>query len=806
MPYRMDYVRFLTEQIRVVEDIKQNHFPLWNPYILCGMPAIANVMSNLFSPFIFLYFVFKDPVCAYIIIMILELLILGISFFFMMQSVFKTGKIPAYIASISFVLCGFMFWIHNMSMKSIEDLLFVYPLAFLFYYKLRNTFSIKWAVMTAVILATGYINCNGSVLQYGYNMVFLFLFHIFCAVMFFKGLKNELKITSLAIFALILSIGLCSFQFLPVYEAVNNSTRFASGKVVYAPQKVFPTIISFFYPDVWPKFSFVNKIGGFYGLTYGVFGYCGIPALILAFTGVFYAKDRKKWFFALYPAMYLIIWPLYSAETTQKLIPSFLKTGNHLFYSFYLCSFSVAVLTGLGCEVIRTNLNNIKDFISLRKISSVILRFIALILGGIYIFANICLTAGILLITYRPLFIRDKMLKFLSASEQFKRSDTFYQEKIDYILEIFRSNFALFVSSGIIKLSGLILLSLLIFFNVKHKKQFFYLSLIFTVLDFIFVGYQYLEFLPRNYYYPETETVKYLQSVPEDKNTFRVGVFFEDSDWFWNKYPDASFEEFRNFCYSLSDSLHENILIRHGFQQIGGYEGLCPFRQFQYFKLLGDNRGFCTHGIFLSQVNSRLLDLANMKYVVSSEDLAGDKFEKRFSGKRYSVYFNKSAFDRVFMVPRAQYIESETELFDIMTDSDTDFSHKVFISEKSPVPLPEPENESGFISSAVITKYTPNEVFIETKCSAGAWLVFTDAYNSGWSAQVDSASVQIYPANILFRTVYVDQGEHTVKFNYFSRYMKNGLIISFVSVLICASIIVLEFFKRKTDCRIPADS
>jgi len=796
VPYKMDYIRFLTEQIRVIEDIKQDLYPIWNPYILCGMPTIANVMSNLFSPFLPLYFVFSDPVFTYILIMTIELFLIGLTFFIMMRKIFNINKICAYISSISFTLCGFMFWINNIPMRSIEDLLFVYPIAFLFYYKLRSNPSFIWSVLISLILALSYINCNGSVLQYGYNMVYLFLFHIFCTVLLFQGFKTEFKITFLTIFALGLSLGLCAFQFLPVYEAVNNSTRFASGELIYAPKKIFPTIISFFYPDIWPKFPFINSIGGFNGLTYGVVGYCGIPALILALIGAFYAKDKKKWFFILYPSIYLIIWPFYSAEATQKLIPSFLKTGNHFFYSFYLCSFSVAVLAGLGCEVVISNLHDIRDLIKCGKTSSIFLRISTLFLSSLYLCANIFLILFMILISYQPSFIHEKMLTFLSKTEQFARSDSFYADKIDYILEVFCSNFPLFISSGIIKLTGLILIYVLLYCNVKHKQRIFYFSLIFVVLDFVFVGYQYLSFLPRDYYYPKTDTIEYMESVPENKNTFRVGVFFEDSDWFWNKYPDASFDKFMDFSYSLSDSLHENILIKYGFQQIGGYEGLCPNRQYQYFKLLGNNRGFGTHGIFLSQINSPLLDLANMKYVISSEEITDEKFEKRFSGKRYSVYFNKSAYDRVFMVPRAKYVQSEEELFDILKNPQIDFSKEVLISGKEFTIQNTNKTDEAFSSTATIKKYTPNEVIIETECNTDAWLVLTDAYYPGWKAKVDSESAEIYPANQLFRTVFIKQGKHIIKFKYFSGYMKIGLIISSVSVLLCVSIIFQVLYSR----------
>lgn len=792
VPYRMDYIRFLTQQIRVVEDIKAGFFPLWNPYILCGVPTVGEVMSNLFSPFLPLYFLCKDPIFIYISIMILEFFLIGFTFQLMMSSLFNIDRLSAYIAGIVFSLCGFMFWILNVSMRSIEDLLFIYPLTFLFYYKLRNEPRAKWAALIAATLALSYINCNGSILQYGYNIVFLTAFHFFCTIFCRKKIRKELLISVLFFLGIACAIGLSAFQFLPVYEAVKESTRF-SGAVSYRPRQFFPTVFGFIYPDIWPQFSMV-KFDLIQALKYGIAGYCGVPALICTLIGIFYHKDRKKVFFVFVAAAYVVIWPFYTAPSIQKLLPSFIKAGNHLFYSMYLYSFSIAVLAGLGCSVIRDNIASLKELFSSKKVFYRIILGVITVLLCIY---TVSLTGLIITRIVLPKYIpviKEKFIEKSLGSENLQRTPQFYAEKIEYLIGLYKKNCPLFIFSNTVKVFGLFLILLLIFNKKIIRRNIVLPGLAICIFfDSWSAANQYLEFFPASLCYPRTAEVSFLRKTAES-DLFRTGIFFEDSNWFWEKNPDAGFNDFYRFNEDISKRLHENIIIRHGIQTIGAFTGLCPNRFYQYFSLLGKNRGLGSHGIFLSTLNSPLLDLANMQFALSPEKLNDNKFLEVLHGDYYTVYRNRDAYPRIFWVPQALFISSQHLLFNILKAGLFDFGSTVLISEIKPPDdtlvksVQHPDNE-GFVT---IHEYTPNQIVASTNYTRDGWLVITDTYYPGWKAYIDGNPAEIYPAYHLFRTVPVKSGFHTVELRYFSDYMYRGIWISSISFVVITGLLLIE--------------
>jgi len=56
-----------------------------------------------------------------------------------------------------------------------------------------------------------------------------------------------------------------------------------------------------------------------------------------------------------------------------------------------------------------------------------------------------------------------------------------------------------------------------------------------------------------------------------------------------------------------------------------------------------------------------------------------------------------------------------------------------------------------------------------------------DAYFPGWKAWVNGQPVKIYPANYLFRGVFLPPGEHIVEFRFVPFWFYAGLAVSLIS-------------------------
>jgi uncharacterized membrane protein YfhO len=83
-----------------------------------------------------------------------------------------------------------------------------------------------------------------------------------------------------------------------------------------------------------------------------------------------------------------------------------------------------------------------------------------------------------------------------------------------------------------------------------------------------------------------------------------------------------------------------------------------------------------------------------------------------------------------------------------------------------------------------ITRYEPEQVEISLALDSPGWLVLTDSYYPGWQAKLDGQPVEIFPADILFRAVRVPAGKHVLLFEFRSRSLELGAVVSGVGLII----------------------
>ncbi len=94
------------------------------------------------------------------------------------------------------------------------------------------------------------------------------------------------------------------------------------------------------------------------------------------------------------------------------------------------------------------------------------------------------------------------------------------------------------------------------------------------------------------------------------------------------------------------------------------------------------------------------------------------------------------------------------------------------ISHHPPAAVPYVATASGeksglpSVGSAVMTRDSSREVVLEIDAHRDAFLVLTDTWYPGWEAWLDDRPVPHYRANIAFRALPVPAGQHTVRFVY----------------------------------------
>ncbi len=280
-----------------------------------------------------------------------------------------------------------------------------------------------------------------------------------------------------------------------------------------------------------------------------------------------------------------------------------------------------------------------------------------------------------------------------------------------------------------------ILLVLLLIINLgknKLKKILILLLIIIAFIDGFRFFTKFNTFSDKKYFFPETSVVNFLK---KDKSVFRI----------------ASLD---------SRTLAPNFLTFYKIQSVEGYDPLFLKSYAEFVAAsergrpdisppYGFNRIITPHNVF-----SNMLDLLNVKYILSLDEISSKKFEKVFESGKTKVYENKNVFPRVFFVEKAIYLKTKEEQIKGMFEND--LAKTAVVGEKIDGVLN--------VGKAVINSYAENEIIIKTNNEGEGFLVLTDAFYPSWKATIDGKMVKINKTDYTFRGLLVPKGEHEIKF------------------------------------------
>jgi hypothetical protein len=108
-------------------------------------------------------------------------------------------------------------------------------------------------------------------------------------------------------------------------------------------------------------------------------------------------------------------------------------------------------------------------------------------------------------------------------------------------------------------------------------------------------------------------------------------------------------------------------------------------------------------------------------------------------------------------------------------------------------PVIEGESGSGGASRAVdpawIHASADTSVSIRADARSDGYLVLSDAFYPGWTAEVDGKKTAIHAANVAFRAVHVSKGTHEVTFSYRPRSVFIGALITLLGLFVIAVLV-----------------
>ncbi len=727
-------------------------FPYWNPYLMCGVPLIAEIQSGLFYPPNLLFRILPLPFAINFSLFIhLYLLVLGTYFLGRRLSLSRAG---ATIAACVFCFCGpvfiRLFAGHHTDLYTIAWI----PLVFLCIGRLARRPEFRNFIFLAILFCLQLLAGHPQYLYYTLLFSWLYLLwttrHLLQRKLFRTwGVQHIGFAASLGI------AGLMALpQVLPVMEMLSLSPRKNLGFSDVAWFSFPPqNLLTFFVPLVYgdgvrlPYWGLFNQ--------WEMCAYCGVVPLMLCVYAIKDLRQQKHTLFFVVLAVLSLVMALGRHTPLFKLVYTVLPgmdlfrghSKMHLFYCF-----AVAILAGTGFDALmRSSGGNARRFVW------------PLTAGLILVFI------GLMAIPYGRLLeepVKSILVHFQNDPRSYLPTPggddpRFVAAVVNQIVMSARY----FLISLLI---GLILVIYVRRFGPRHILQ--ALTMVVILTDLFIFGKTFISSVDVHHWDLKPEV---MQFIARDKEPFRSAVI---------------------------TSLGPRYGISSPLQQLGGDYPYVLSRYSRLYNLANQGKPKASMKIANIRRVSPVFNLFNLKYLVLNSDRSLDipGFYEVYNDGVFTVLKNEYARPRVYIPRSIKIVNEEDEalrsVFEppsirgeqivVERDSvgDLSYAYESLMRDADPEELLE------------ITDYSPNTINIRARLNADAWVLLTDSYYPGWKAIIDGQSeATVVPGNYVFRTIYVPKGTHDITFQYQPRFFWVCVMISLITLL---GLIAAALFRK----------
>lgn len=664
--------------------LKNGQIPKWNPYTFSGSPLLANFQSGVFYPFNLIFFILPFNI-AWGMFIILQFLLGGIFMYLYLKHI-KLITEAALIGSIAFIFSGF--FIAWSEWGNIVHTIIWVPLILLAKDKIIENGSVKW--ISILIFSEISMFFAGHIQIAFYCFLFTTIYLIikiwqkYLKQIIINGNTNKLKhlIKILFPFIMIGSIValITSIQWLSTLHYILLSAR-SVDQINWQQQGWFlpwQNLIQFIAPDFFGNPSTLNYWGVW---NYGEFiGYIGIMPLIFAVYALFNRKDKKTLFFGTtFFLSLLFTLPTFIAKIPFLLNLPFISTSQPT-RLMSLIVLSLCILSALGIDLLLRK----KDYRNLSKII------------GTFFILYLCLWAFVLF--GQKIMIGNEWANNLLIAKR----------NLIFPTIVFLGSATLYL--GCVKIKS------------KNISNIFkgLLILLFCV-DLFRFGWKFLPFTKEDWIFPNTKTIEFLQEKQKE-GLFRI--MSTDSRIF-----------------------PPNFSIPYKIETVDGYD---PLFLKTYAELIiasergkpdisppfGFNRIITPHNF-----NSPVIDILNVKYVLSLNEINSHKLTKVFQEGETRVYENRKVLPRAFIITKNIPRDSVNDTFEIKA------------------------SDINKIGTAMITEYSSKNLIINVNSTVSAMLIISQNYTPDWKVSINGNRVEYLKVFQSLLGIPVPKGMSEVKVN-----------------------------------------
>ena len=252
-----------------------------------------------------------------------------------------------------------------------------------------------------------------------------------------------------------------------------------------------------------------------------------------------------------------------------------------------------------------------------------------------------------------------------------------------------------------------------------------------------------------------------------------------------------------------------NTPLFYGLQNIAGYEAVYP----KWFnRLISEvelrtpiDSAFLANAtpdkrfwnfVDVTNINSVILDMLNVKYVVTSErlDAPGEPDDYYnyirnlvpvYFGEDFFIFKNRNYMQRAFLVPEVKVKnDGEKVIKELFSDAFDPHRYAIIETKEGNPYFPPSDPVLLKESSLSIEGYKNNSVSLKAEMKDQGFLVLADNYYPGWKVFVDGKEQQLYKTNYSLRGVHLEKGKHLIKFVYDPLSFKIGMYLTLSTLLL----------------------
>lgn len=759
--------QFYPLQHYAMESLREGVFPLWNPNIMLGTSILGSTQTAVFYPINLLATVLS-PTMVILIRCIFNMWIAGFLMFLLVRRL-GANFFGSFISSVAFMFSGFLVvWLGHPHSNSAIWLPVLILLADIMVKSKKKLgfYSCLTSFFIAISFFGGHMETSFSIILAWFSFFMIRSFQ-------FAGITLLLRNFKFSIFIVIFGFFTAAIQIIPFLEWLSNYGGLSDRSTINfnffnfqfwrnlatLPVLILPNIFS--NPSQNPLYQSYIPWTNFNEFSM----YIGIIPFFISLYGLFYFKNNKNKIFTIGALFFLALSlkiPFFDYINQIPVFSLFKSTRYRLIFDF-----GMSVGAGL---TINELLNNENEFVfniwnKLKKTffitGSSILILIVTISFILPFFEEPILNLGKKLITeqYATIKIHSRSLNEVLLLVDHVWSGLIFHFSIQ--------NWKLYFPAIISILAGIWIL--------LWRKQFFDIIifqigiLLLIVLDLFVFGIGYNPSIKNNFVYPHTPAINFLK---DDKTQYRI--------------------------LPTTMQWRSNGPMAYGINEIGGCE--LPTKYYHEFRnTIALSYPFPSSeystGFTASSANSKLIDLLNVKYIITTKKIGNTvpgKIELVFQDKETRIYKNNTYLPRAFFVNRTRFLSDDSTL-KFLSSQLFDPKYEVILSDnKNNIILTDTINQLK--QNISISDYKSQEVRISAVSNKNAFLVLSDAYYPGWKAYLDGDEVPIYRANHVMRAIYVPKGKHKILFKYEPLSIKIGIYLSLTSLVFMS---IFTFFSIK---------